>query len=205
MRQDRGRGTQDHRQRFQENKAQHANEHAGGQCEKEARGRHSGSLLHVLTAQLPRDEIPAAMAEEKAYRLYERHKGKHHPYGARCTVAQHSDKKGVRHVVERRDKHTDDTGQRQTADQTAHRGLGHEMMLLYLLFVHFIIHNNPPPCNSIFLQIEYNYNIFPGKQKDFFQKTPPPETSSAKNGVPGPGRRVRGYLRFRPGRGRMGG
>ena len=82
------------------------------------------------------------MAEEKAHGLDNGHEGKDHAHGAGGAVAfQHAHKKGVGHVVKRRDQHADDTGEGQAANQPADRGLGHLVKFLFLLFVHMVVHS----------------------------------------------------------------
>ena len=134
---DGGGGAQEQRQGLQEDLAQHADEKACGQGSEKAGGSHVGGGFRVLLAQFPGDEVAAAVAEEEAHRLDNGHHGKHHAHGAGGAGAfQHTHEKGVRHIVEGGHQHADDTGQRQAADQPAHRGLGQFMKLLLLLAVH---------------------------------------------------------------------
>ena len=109
--QNRIRGAQQIGQRLQENQAQRTDEHARRQRRKEACGGHVRSLLIIFLANGAGHEIAAALPEEKADGLYDRHQGKHHAHSAGGGIAfQHSHEKGVRHIVKCRDQHTDDTG-----------------------------------------------------------------------------------------------
>ncbi len=124
-------------QGLQENLTQDANQDAGRQGGIEAGGRHVGSFLIVLFAQLPGDKVAAAVAEEEANGLNDRHHGEHHAHRAGGGVAvEHAHEEGVGHVVEGGYQHADDAGDSQLADQLRDRRLGH-LLKLQLMFVHF--------------------------------------------------------------------
>ena len=91
----------------------------------------------MVLAQLPGDEVAAAVAEEKAHSLDHRHHGKHHAHSASGSVAaQHPHKKGVRHVVKSGHQHTDDAGNGQMGDHPAHRFFCELVEFLFLFFTH---------------------------------------------------------------------
>ena len=91
----------------------------------------------MVPAQLPGNEVTAAVPEEEADGLQHSHQGEDNANGGGGTVAlKHAYEKGIRHIIESGYKHADDTGQGQVADQPPHRRLGHLLKLLLLFFFH---------------------------------------------------------------------
>ena len=134
-------GPQQHCQGFQEQLAKGADHRAGGHRQKETGDGHGGRGFIVLLAKLPRDEISAAVAEEEADGLDNRHQGKHNANRAGGTVAfQHTDKECIRHVVESRYQHTDNAWRSHAADQGANGRFGHQAIFFLLHPVRFAVH-----------------------------------------------------------------
>ena len=135
--QDGWRGAQERGQRRQEDFAQNADGKPREQGQEEPGGGHVGSFLRMMLAQLPGDKVSAAVAKEESHSLDHCHHGEHHAHSTGGGIAfQHADEKGIRHVVKGCDQHAENTGDRQAADQPAHRLLCELMEFQLLLFVH---------------------------------------------------------------------
>ena len=122
-------GAQKIRKRLQKDLTEDADHNAGCQSGEKSGGSHVGCFLIVFLTQLPGDVIAAALTEEEAHSLDNGHHGENHTHGTGSGIAvEFADEIGIGHIVEGRDQHTDDAGDSQLADQSAHRGLGHHFV-----------------------------------------------------------------------------
>ena len=100
---------------------------------------HIGGFLIVFLAQFTGNIIAAALTEEETHSLNDRHHGEHDTHSAGGGIAlEHTDKIGIRHIVEGCDQHADDAGYCQFANQPTHGRFGHLPVFLFLRDLHSI-------------------------------------------------------------------